>query len=163
MSLHAFHAAVTSPAATESNQSSSSAGGQTSQPANIVRINWADEMEKYDDNSPTPADFVFDRSKLPTAPKATLGPDFDTEQVPRQPPFNAHISNVSFEADNEKIRALFKDLQVVSVRLITDESNRPKGYGYVEFADRDSLIGALSKTDLSINNRVIKISLKKKK
>ena len=57
-------------------------------------------MEKYDD---TPSDFVFDRSQLPTAAKATLGLDIDLESVPKKPPFTAHLSNVSFEADEEKV------------------------------------------------------------
>ena len=51
------------------------------------------------------------------------------------------------------------DRSQLPVRLITDESNRLKGHGYVEFANHDSLISALSKTNLAINNRVIKISL----
>jgi hypothetical protein len=49
---------------------------------------------------------------LPTAPKAALVPDFNIESIPKTPPFIAHLSNVSFEADEEKIKAFFKDLKV---------------------------------------------------
>ena len=99
------------------------------------------------------------RSQLPTAPKATLEPDFNIELLPKRPPFTAHLSNVSFEADEEKIRAFFKDLKIVNVRLPVDERNRTRGYGYVEFVDRESLIAALTKKDTVFNNRPIKISL----
>ena len=40
-----------------------------------------------------------------------------------------------------------------------DERNRSKGYGYVEFADRESLIAALTKRDTVFNNRAMKITV----
>ena len=157
MTLSEFHAAVPTTAAnTDSTQSNSSAAPAAQQ---LVRINWADEMEKYDDGT-SATDFVFDRSKLPTAPKSALS--IDTEAVPKKPPFNAFISNVSFEADEEKIRKFFKDLKIVSVRLLDDEYKRPKGSGFVEFADRESLIAALGKNDTMFNNRVLRVSLDEK-
>jgi hypothetical protein len=64
-----------------------------------------------------PSDFIFDRSQLPTAPKAALVPDFNIESIPKTPPFTAHLSNVSFEADEEKIKAFFKDLKVSDIIL----------------------------------------------
>jgi translation initiation factor 4B len=162
MSLADFHAAVPSPSESAGVGANESGGGNKS--SQIVRLNWADEMDKYEDNTgPAPSDFVFDRSKLPTAAKATLGPDFDLEQVPKTKPFTAHISNVSFEADEEKLKVFFKDLKVLSVRLVSDERGRSRGYGYVEFEDRESLIGALTKVDTTFNNRAIKISLDEQK
>jgi translation initiation factor 4B len=160
MTLSEFHAAVpTTAAGTDSTQSTNNAPAPAAQ---LVRINWADEMEKYDDSS-SPTDFVFDRSKLPTAPKSALSTEIDLEAVPKKPPFNLYIANVSFEADEEKIKKFFKDYKVVSVRLLDDEvTKRPRGHGIVEFADRDSLIGALSKTDLVFNNRPLRIALNDK-
>jgi translation initiation factor 4B len=149
MSLADFHATV--PQANDTNINVSS-GGST-------RINWADEMEKLDDDSTATMEIANIRSQLPTAPKATLEPDFNIELLPKRPPFTAHLSNVSFEADEEKIRAFFKDLKIVNVRLPVDERNRTRGYGYVEFVDRESLIAALTKKDTVFNNRPIKISL----
>jgi RNA recognition motif-containing protein len=43
--------------------------------------------------------------------------------------------------------------------LPVDERNRSKGYGYVEFADRESLIAALTKRDTTFNNRAMKITV----
>merc|ERR1712127_764278 len=137
--------------------SSSSAGGDKAA-SNMVRINWAEEMENLDDDAPNP-DFIFDRSQLPSATKAQLGPDIDMNLVPTRPPFTAHISNVSFEADEEKVRAFFKEEKVVKVNLITDESGRPKGFGFVEFETRESLLTALGKTNTQLHTKVVKITL----
>lgn len=109
-----------------------------------------------------PTDFVFDRSKLPTAPKASLAPDFDLELVPKQPPYTAFISNVSFEADEAKIRAFFRDSSILTVRLPLDERGRFKGQGFIDFADRESLITALQKNDQMFFNRAMKVALESK-
>lgn len=103
MTLSEFHS-IAGPA----NETTAS-----NQPANLVRLNWADEMEKLDDDSsPAPNDLVFDRSKLPTAPKAALMPDVDLQAVPKNPPFTAYVSNISFEADEDRLRAFFRDSKV---------------------------------------------------
>lgn len=109
-----------------------------------------------------PSDFVFDRSKLPTAPKATLAPDFDLELVPKQPPFTAYISNVSFEADEAKIRAFFRESSILTVRLPVDERGRFKGQGFIDFADRESLITALQKNEQAFFNRPMRVALESK-
>ena len=64
---------------------------------------------------------------------------------------------MSYEADEESIKAFFKDLKVLAVRLPVDERNRKKGFGDVEFEDRESLIAALTKKDTLFNGRPIKI------
>ncbi len=51
------------------------------------------------------------------------------------------------------------NIKVLNVRLPVDERNRSKGFGYVEFADRESLIAALTKRDTTFNNRPIKITV----
>ena len=45
------------------------------------------------------------------------------------------------------------------MRLPVDERNRTRGYGNVEFGDRESLIAALTKRDTTFNGRPIKITL----
>lgn len=158
MSLSEFHASTEGP----SGPATGSVGGPTggSQAPSYVRINWADEMEKLDDSGPN--EFVFDRSKLPTAAKAALQPDFDLEQVPKQPPFTAFISNVSFEADEAKIRAFFRESSILTVRLPVDERGRFKGQGFIDFADRESLITALQKNEQAFFNRPMKVALESK-
>lgn len=184
MSLSEFHAATES--SSSGGGGASLGGGIGVVPASVgqtVRINWADEMEKLDDSGKStdgifkiliniilfpffcglaPTDFVFDRSKLPTAAKSNLAPDFDLESVPKQPPFTAFISNVSFEADETKIRGFFRDSNILNVRLPLDERGRFKGQGYIDFADRESLITALQRNEESFFNRAMKVVLESK-
>ena len=47
---------------------------------------------------------------LPTAPRGAVDIDYST--VPNTPPFVAHIANLSFEIDDEKLRRIFADLNV---------------------------------------------------
>lgn len=45
------------------------------------------------------------------------------------------------------------------MRLIRDISDRPKGFGYVEFSDLDSLKKALELSGKSLNNRSVRVSV----
>ncbi len=96
-------------------------------------------------------------SGIPTTLEAAHEFDINLELIPKQPPYTAHLSNVSYEADEESIKAFFKDLKMLAVRFPVDEPNRKKGFGDVEFEDRESLIAALAKKDTLFNGRPIKI------
>ncbi len=85
--------------------------------------------------------------------------ELDLELVPKKGPFKAFLGNISFEADEEKVKNFFRDLKVVSVTLTIDQAGRSKGTGTVEFEDRESLIAALNKNESMLNNRQLRISL----
>ena len=106
-----------------------------------------------------PVDFAFDRSQLPTATKAALEPDFDLAQVPSKPPFTAHLSNISFEADDAKVRGFFNGCNILNLRLPIDERGTFKGHGYIDFTDRESLISALKKNATPFFNRPLRVQL----
>jgi hypothetical protein len=53
---------------------------------------------------------VVDMSNLPTAPRAAVDIDYST--LPNNPPFVAHVGNLSFEIDDENLRRIFADLNV---------------------------------------------------
>lgn len=103
--------------------------------------------------------FVFDRSKLPTAPKSVRQSELDLENIPKRGPFKAFLGNISFEADETMIRNFFKDLKVVHVHMTVDQGGRSKGSGTVEFEDREGLIAALNKNENLLNNRPVRITL----
>lgn len=152
MSLSDFHATVSAP----------SDDSPVAQPVSVnIRMNWADEMEALDDGdtSQPMGQYVFDRSKLPTAPKSVRQSELDLELIPKKAPFKCFLGNISFEADEEKIRNFFRDEKVMSVHLTVDQGGRSKGSGTVEFEDRDSLIAALNKNETSLNNRPLRITL----
>ena len=81
---------------------------------------------------------------LPSAPKASRGPDVDLSQLPTSPPFTAYVANLPYELSDADIRSFFRDLKIVDIRLTRDESGRLKGYGCVDFEERESLLEALS-------------------
>ncbi|KAK7872194.1 hypothetical protein R5R35_001755 [Gryllus longicercus] len=114
--------------------------------------NWADETE---DDDPRKEKVV-----LPSGPRATWGLDLDENKIPKSPPFLAYISNLPYEVEEDEIEDFFKDLQIVNVRLPRDERpGRLRGFGYVEFETRQSLIDALSLPDTTIKGRRIRIEV----
>lgn len=50
----------------------------------------------------------FDRSVLPTAPKAARGPDVEMSSIPTKPPFTAFIGNLAYDASEDKIMEFFR-------------------------------------------------------
>ncbi|KAF6206288.1 hypothetical protein GE061_017518 [Apolygus lucorum] len=124
--------------------------------ANVKKsTNWADEVDQADEvNDHVPHKNVV----LPTAPRALRPNDFDETRIPHTGPFQIHVSNVPYELEEHELVDFFEGLAIKHVRLPKEEGKK-KGYGYVEFEDRQSLIAALNKTDTVIKNRPIKIDL----
>eukprot|EP00094_Tigriopus_californicus_P012433 TCALIF_12018-PA protein Name:"Similar to Eif4b Eukaryotic translation initiation factor 4B (Mus musculus)" AED:0.06 eAED:0.06 QI:0/0.5/0.61/0.76/0.41/0.53/13/359/661 len=117
---------------------------------------WADEMDEIDSrySSAKPGAKIV----LPTAPRAARGPDISDDRIPREPPFTAYVGNLSFESKEEDVKNFFSKLQVNSVRLARD-GDRMRGYGYVDFEDRASLIEAFTMTEQYLGNRKIKVDV----
>ncbi|XP_023707552.1 eukaryotic translation initiation factor 4B isoform X2 [Cryptotermes secundus] len=116
---------------------------------------WADDVENEDE--------IFDTGRkekviLPTAPRATRSPDLDDEKVPKVPPFLAYISNLPYDVEDTDISNFFRSLEVTNIRLPRDE-RRAKGFGYVEFGSRSSLISALTMVDTTVRGRRIRIEV----
>ena len=49
--------------------------------------------------------------------------------------------------------------QTKSIKIIKDRDDRPKGFGYIEFATLDGLKDALAKSGQSFANRVVRVSV----
>nr|KMM72124.1 translation initiation factor eIF4B [Coccidioides posadasii RMSCC 3488] len=80
--------------------------------------------------------------------------------LPTQPPYTAHIGNLSFDATQADISELFEACEVTSVRIVEDKLTRaPKGFGYVEFATLDGLKKALTYQGTSLQGRNIRVSV----
>ncbi|KAH9514369.1 hypothetical protein Btru_028962 [Bulinus truncatus] len=118
--------------------------------------NWAILSENPDDDYDN---FVkFDRSTLPTAPKAAMGPKVDISQIPKDGPFSAYVGNISYDAKESDLEQLFSKLDVEMVRIICD-GGRPRGYAYVDFKTRESLLEALTYNDKEYMGRSIRVDL----
>lgn len=80
--------------------------------------------------------------------------------MPTEPPYTAHIGNLSFDASSTDVSELFADCEVTNVRIVEDKLNHtPKGFGYVEFASVEGLKKALEFTGTSLQGRGIRVSI----
>ncbi|EAW14494.1 translation initiation factor 4B [Aspergillus clavatus NRRL 1] len=80
--------------------------------------------------------------------------------LPTQPPYTAHVGNLSFEATSADISDLFADCSVTNVRIVEDKLTRsPKGFGYVEFETVDGLKKALDLSGTTLQGRAIRVSI----
>ncbi|KAI8056582.1 hypothetical protein BDF22DRAFT_666998 [Syncephalis plumigaleata] len=79
--------------------------------------------------------------------------------LPDEPPFTAYIGNLPYDLRDEDVEEFFGNTQINNVRIIRDFNDRPKGFGYVEFADRDALAAAVERDGQSINGRNIRVNV----
>ena len=49
-----------------------------------------------------------------------IGPDIDMETVPKEKPFRANISNISFDADESHIKSFFNTSKVIQVFFLVE-------------------------------------------
>lgn len=133
------------------NQSS----GGTNQVAVQKVSSWAEECED-DEDRPTRTEYI----ELPSAPRSTRILDDDT--IPDVGPFNAKVSNLPFDTNDEEVFEFFteRDIMVKDMRLARDDANeRLRGFGHIEFQEREDLIAALMLPDAVIRSRRIRIEL----
>ncbi|KAJ5083577.1 hypothetical protein N7456_013004 [Penicillium angulare] len=134
---------------------------------------WADEME----DMPLPS--VPSTSSFGSRPAGGMGfgnnsygaAPFERETrggyavreplaLPSEPPFTAHVGNLSFEATADDISDLFSGCGVTNVRIVEDKlTHAPKGFGYVEFETVDGLQKALDLSGTTLQGRTIRTSV----
>jgi hypothetical protein len=72
--------------------------------------------------------------------------------------FTAFVGNLDFQTVQGDLDDFFKGLRVSQVRLMFDrETGQPKGFGYVEFEDEDSLMQALARDGGTIMGRNVRV------
>ncbi|CRK93081.1 CLUMA_CG006523, isoform A [Clunio marinus] len=135
-------------------QSTPSSGGTTQVIVQKVS-SWAEECED-DDDRPSRPEFI----ELPTAPRAARILDDDT--IPYTGPFSARVSNLPFDTNEQDIDEFFleRNIRIKEMRLARDDANdRLRGFGHIEFEERQDLIDAIMLPDAMIQNRRIRIEL----
>merc|ERR1711981_367207 len=122
----------------------------------VPKSSWADEVDDYE------APRASEKIVLPSAPRASLGPNISDDRIPKEPPFTAYLANLSYDINPEDVYDFFGKLKINNVRLLRDgdqETGRLKGYDYADFGDRESLIEALSMNDQLLKNRKLRIDI----
>lgn len=80
--------------------------------------------------------------------------------LPTQPPYTAHLANLSFDVTQGEIEEFFRECQVTSVRIVEDKmGGKPKGFGYVEFGNLEGLKKALDLSGRDLTGRSVRISV----
>ena len=77
---------------------------------------------------------------------------------------NIYVANVNFRATEEELKNLFSQFgEVSSVKILKDrETNRSRGFGFVEMPDDDqarTAINSLNGSEFSQRNLVVKEAL----
>ena len=71
-----------------------------------------------------------------------------------------HLGNLPFDATSGDIEDFFAACQVTNVRIVEDKiEQKPKGFGYVEFATLEGLKAALELHGTHFQGRNLKISV----
>ncbi|KGG50035.1 hypothetical protein DI09_92p80 [Mitosporidium daphniae] len=79
-----------------------------------------------------------------TSFRSELFAPVDMSKLPSSPPFTAYIGNLPFDIQKDDIVKSFPASSIVTIKLVRDKvDDKPKGHGYVEFEDIESLKRAL--------------------
>jgi len=81
------------------------------------------------------------------------------EEVEGSEPHSIYVGNVHFRTTKEEIKEFFKECgEIKRVTILSDSyTGMPKGYAYVEFADKKGVDTALTLDDAIFKGRQIKV------
>jgi RNA recognition motif-containing protein len=84
-------------------------------------------------------------------------------KVPNKPPFVLYVGNLPLNTVQGDLNLIFKNLKIKSIRLIHDkETDKFRGFGYVEFEDKISMKEALEYDGALLNQNQIKVNFSRR-
>ncbi|OAX41471.1 RNA-binding domain-containing protein [Rhizopogon vinicolor AM-OR11-026] len=128
---------------------------------------WADEMDslpsapsiRTDGDGPRPGDRFGRRDDFASRPDRSFASPREDLPLPTQPPYTAYVANLAFDITESELESFFGPHETKSIKIIKDRDDKPKGFGYVEFAELDGLKDALAKTGSSLSGRTVRTSV----
>ncbi|OIR57920.1 MAG: translation initiation factor eIF4B [Amphiamblys sp. WSBS2006] len=100
---------------------------------------------------------------MPLARMTAAQKELDLKDVPSEPPFTAHVSNLSFDTTEEEVSKHFASTHPHLTALMRNRDGTSRGRANIDFKARDSLIQALSLTGTMVRDRQISVSVSAKK
>ncbi|EIW84187.1 hypothetical protein CONPUDRAFT_163376 [Coniophora puteana RWD-64-598 SS2] len=129
---------------------------------------WADEMDSLptapaarndDDDRSRQGDRFSRRDDYGARGDRPFAPPREDLPLPTNPPFTAFVGNLAFDITESELESFFAPHQTKSIKIIKDRDDKPKGFGYVEFAELDGLKDAISKSASPLSGRTVRVSV----
>ncbi|KAJ7039493.1 hypothetical protein C8F04DRAFT_1085469 [Mycena alexandri] len=128
---------------------------------------WADEMDslpnapavRTDEEMARGNDRYGRRDDFLSSRPDRMGPPREDLPLPTQPPYTAFIGNLAFDLTEQELEEFFGSSKTKTIKIIKDREEKPKGFGYIEFEDLDSLKEALAKSGSNFSGRTIRVSV----
>ena len=77
-----------------------------------------------------------------------------------EPSHQGYVGNLPYEMNEDDVAFMFNGLKISNIRMPMDyQANRKKGFAYVEFADRNSLVRALEFNGRVVDERHIRVDV----
>ncbi|KAL4074999.1 hypothetical protein V8B97DRAFT_1660255 [Scleroderma yunnanense] len=112
-----------------------------------------DKLSRSTDRFGRRDDFASSRSDRQfTSPREDL-------PLPTQPPYTVFVGNLTFDITETELEMFFSPHEIKSVKIIKDRDDKPKGFGYIEFADLDALKDALTRSGTTLSGRTVRVSV----
>ncbi|KAI6025032.1 hypothetical protein BKA83DRAFT_4255799 [Pisolithus microcarpus] len=129
---------------------------------------WADEMDSLpsapairtdDERLSRPGDRFGRRDDgVQRSDRQFMSPREDVP-LPTRPPYTVFVGNLTFDITESELELFFGPHEIKSVKIIKDRDDKPKGFGYVEFAELDALKDALTRTGANLSGRTVRVSV----